>query len=193
MVEQNNANPKNCFKKIFWQGRFAKTGLLLSALLVFAAGCRPPETTQAPTDGEATPVMPASPGAQEGETTAMIADRYTDISQDFWAYPYVAAMVRRDLLQGFPDGEFRPEEPITRTELAVLLDEAFNLEPPQDGSQFADVPSDYWASEEIASAVEAGFLEGVSENNFQPEQEVSRSVNVHRPRPRLRLTGRRVA
>lgn len=172
MVKQSNANSKNLFK-----GRFAKTGLLLSALLVFTAGCQEGEITQVPTDGdgEATEVMPESPGAEEGETMAMVADRYSDISQDFWAYPYIEAMVRRDLLTGFPDGEFRPEEPITRTELAVLLNEAFNLEAPQDGPQFEDVASDYWASEEIASAVQAGFLEGVSENNFNPEQEVSRS------------------
>lgn len=45
----------------------------------------------------------------------------TDVAPDRWSYEAVQTAITAGLMQGFPDGTFRPEEPVTREQLAAVL------------------------------------------------------------------------
>lgn len=51
-----------------------------------------------------------------------IKNPYKDIKEDRWSYPYVMTISQAEIFEGFEDRTFRPQEKITRAQMAVLLD-----------------------------------------------------------------------
>ena len=49
---------------------------------------------------------------------------FPDVPENHWAYEYIADLQRRGALQGYPDGRFKGDEPMTRFEFAAMLDRA---------------------------------------------------------------------
>jgi uncharacterized surface protein with fasciclin (FAS1) repeats len=108
---------------------------------------------------------------------AVTTPSFADVPADYWALPFIQGLAARNVIAGFPDGTFRPNQPVTRAEIAAMFQKAFTLNPvrqlPPEG--FRDVPSDYWAASAIKAAYEAGFLAGYPNNLFQPNQTVSKA------------------
>jgi hypothetical protein len=90
-----------------------------------------------------------------------------------WAEPFIKVLVEKDIIKGYPDGTFRPDQPITRAEFAALLNKAFDLQPIREGRKFKDVPKNYWAAEVINKAYRSGFLAGYP-GSFGPKQNLLR-------------------
>jgi len=102
---------------------------------------------------------------------------FTDVPSDYWAEPFIQRMAQRNIVVGYPDGTFRPEQPVQRDEFAAMIRKAFNQEQVQQipsGSVYDDVPQGYWAAPAIEEAAEQGFMSGNSNNSFRPNQPVSR-------------------
>lgn len=97
----------------------------------------------------------------------------TDI-QGHWAQSFIEPLAARDIIRGFPDGTFRPEEPVTRAQFAAIIRKAFAGNVVRNPIQFADVPVRYWAYDAIQEAYQIGFLEGYPNNTFNPEQNIPR-------------------
>jgi hypothetical protein len=97
----------------------------------------------------------------------------SDVPRDHWAYPYLEDLHRQGIIPDFPDGKVQPDKPVTRAELAALIDQAFGGN--QLASiQFKDLPADYWARDAIARVVKLGFMRGYSADIFRPDQLVPR-------------------
>lgn len=78
------------------------------------------------------------------------------------------------VIQGNTDGTFRPAAELTRQELAVLLVQALELPLPANSrSSFKDVPAGSWSSPYIEAAKNAGWVQGIGENTFNPKQKVT--------------------
>ncbi len=90
-----------------------------------------------------------------------------------WAEPFIRVLVEKDIIKGYPDGTFRPDQPITRAEFAALLNKAFDLQPIRAGRNFKDVPRNYWAADAIQKAYRSGFLAGFP-GSFGPRQNLLR-------------------
>jgi hypothetical protein len=90
-----------------------------------------------------------------------------------WAEPFIKVLVEKDIIKGYPDGTFRPDQPVTRAEFAALLNKAFDLKPIREGRKFKDVPKNYWAAEVIQKAYRSGFLAGYP-GSFGPKQNLLR-------------------
>ena len=73
-----------------------------------------------------------------------------DVPPGSWAYDFVTAVVNRSLMSGYPDGKFRPDSALTRSELAVAIVKAQNLRAPSYIRQFMDVPQTHWAYNYVA-------------------------------------------
>jgi hypothetical protein len=84
---------------------------------------------------------------------------------------YLAA---NQILEGFPDGSFRPNEPVTRAQFAAIVRKAFKTGKVRDAIAFRDVSSRHWAYGAIRGAYELGFLTGVSRDEFNPERRLTR-------------------
>ncbi len=103
---------------------------------------------------------------------------YPDVASDYWAQPYIMQLSQADILTGYPDGTFRPEQPIDRDEYAAVIRQAFNAEPVRsisEASTFEDVPEGYWANAAIEEAYEAGFMGTPEADEFEPKTEISRA------------------
>lgn len=75
-----------------------------------------------------------------------------------WASAEIAAGVAAGYISGFPDGSFRPDQPITRAEFFTLLTGALGLTPrPGDAAPYAP---DHWSARQgqLQAAVAAGVL-----------------------------------
>ncbi|MGL4619978.1 S-layer homology domain-containing protein [Chroococcidiopsis sp.] len=94
--------------------------------------------------------------------------------QGSWAQSFIAGLVSRGIVQGFPDGSFRPDEPVTRAQFAAIVSKAFGQQSNRNAIAFADVPEYYWAKDAIQTAYQTGFLAGYPNNTFLPEQNIPR-------------------
>ena len=75
----------------------------------------------------------------------------------------------------YPDGTFRPNEPVTRAQYAAIVRQAFNKTTIRSSTTFADVSSNFWAASAIDNAYRMGFLSGYPDNTFQPNQKIPRA------------------
>ncbi|MBK1989836.1 S-layer homology domain-containing protein [Sphaerospermopsis aphanizomenoides BCCUSP55] len=91
-----------------------------------------------------------------------------------WAEPFIRALVSMNLTQGFADGSYQPDKPMTRAQYAALITAAFNPVSKRQTPEFTDVPADFWAAKAIQQAASGGFVGGFSDRTFRPHQNVQR-------------------
>ncbi len=101
------------------------------------------------------------------------ATKFIDVT-GYWAEPFISALIAKGILQGYPDGTFKPSQLVTRAEFAAILDKAFNLQPTRSGKKFADIPQTYWAAKVIDKAYKSGFISGYNDRTFAPNQPILR-------------------
>jgi hypothetical protein len=97
----------------------------------------------------------------------------SDVSGN-WAEPFIRILVEKEIIKGYPDGTFKPNQPINRAEFAALLNRAFTLQPIGNPRKFKDIPKKFWATEVIQKANQAGFLAGYPNGTFAPKQNITR-------------------
>jgi len=89
----------------------------------------------------------------------------------------VARLMALDIIAGFPDGTFKPDEPVTRAQFAKIVVCALGVgEAAQyaaGATKFWDVPADHWATGYINVAVDMGVIAGYPDGTFLPEKEVT--------------------
>ena len=104
---------------------------------------------------------------------------YLDVSGDDWFSGYVQTVTDSGLMSGF-DGFFRPEEDITREEMAKVVAAAYlsTGAEPENGGQlsFTDRESiSPWAQDAVLQASLLGIVTGLPDGSFQPQGEASRA------------------
>ncbi|WP_346290566.1 S-layer homology domain-containing protein [Sphaerothrix gracilis] len=132
---------------------------------------RPAVVVPTPSD-RTPPPLPAQTNAVEREVSEPL--EFSDVASDYWAEPFIDRLSSRQIISGFTNGTFRPEQPVTRAELAAQLTKAFAMSSSQETINFTDISEDYWAAQSIDQTVKAGFMEGYPDNEFQPEQSIPR-------------------
>nr|WP_295974426.1 C40 family peptidase [uncultured Bacillus sp.] len=75
---------------------------------------------------------------------------FSDVSDSKWYAADVAAIKEAGIINGFSDGTYRPDANMTRAEMAVILQKAFNLEV-QAANTYSDIPQTYWAHDAIVT------------------------------------------
>lgn len=107
-------------------------------------------------------------------TSAFAQTTFNDVPPNYWAQPFIQELASRDILKGFPDGGFRPNDPVTRAQFAAILSKATNKAPVRGEVSFVDVSSTYWAAAAIQKSYTTGFLSGYPGNVFEPSQNIPR-------------------
>lgn len=93
-----------------------------------------------------------------------------------WAEEFIRTLGAQGILQGYPDGSFRPAKPVTRAEFVVVTVRALGWRV-QPGAEpvFRDAPAiPSWARPYIAAAQENGLINGDGET-FRPQAFVTRA------------------
>ncbi|MEB3827645.1 glycoside hydrolase family 10 protein [Phormidium sp. CCY1219] len=92
-----------------------------------------------------------------------------------WAQTCIQELKTRGIFNGYPDGTFRPNLPVTRAEFATAIDTAFaDITPVREAREFVDVPARDWAHPAIRAAYRTGFLSGYPGGRFNPRQKITR-------------------
>ncbi|WP_392481642.1 S-layer homology domain-containing protein [Nostoc sp. C110] len=99
---------------------------------------------------------------------------FSDVSTDYWAKDFIAELASMEILEGFPDGTFRPDAPVTRAQFAAMLRKAFAKGKIRQAIAFKDVSTQYWAYNAISEVYQMGFLNAVIGKDFNPSQSLSR-------------------
>ncbi len=99
---------------------------------------------------------------------------FSDVSSSYWAAGFISELAQRDVIAGFPDGTFRPNDPVTRAQFAAMIRKAFNRPQERSAINFVDVSQNYWAYTAIQEAYTTGFLAGYPGNVFNPNQNIPR-------------------
>lgn len=96
-----------------------------------------------------------------------------------WAAPHIVSAVRSGLVTGYEDGTFKPNDPITRLEMAAIIVRALD---PEDGEvdpskqSFSDhdrIP--VWGQSYAAAAAEFKLMQGRTDGRFAPGERASRA------------------
>jgi hypothetical protein len=121
--------------------------------------------------GAFAPVITAAPVVAQTQTQS----QFTDVPAGHWAREFITSLAARDIIAGFPDGTFRPDEPVTRAQYAAMVRRAFSQSSVRNATSFVDVPANYWAAAAIREADMMGFLSGYPGNVFLPDQNIPRA------------------
>ena len=126
-------------------------------------------TIEAEVETETSPTSEADIDA-EADTGAIA---FSQLSEQHWAYPFISQLAAENLL---PNAQgFKPDAPINRAEMASLISSAFKDSPQiETPKQFTDVSAGSNQIADINKAVALGFMNGYSEGDFRPQQNIPR-------------------
>lgn len=99
---------------------------------------------------------------------------FTDVPTNYWARAYIEALASQNIIAGFPDGSFKPNEPVTRAQFATIITKALTPAAKRNAIDFRDVSRNFWAYAAIQSAYRSQFVSGYPDGTFKPQQEIPR-------------------
>lgn len=164
----------------------ADSASVTSSSSLVAQATEPPPSTPDPTTPDQTTPDPTAPTP----TAPTSAVSFADVDPNYWAYPFIQALASGNAIAGFPDGTFRPDQPVNRAEFAAMIQKAVNPNPVRQLSPngFADVPANYWAAPAITAAYQGRFMDGYPDNTFQPDRAIPKAQAITALANGLRLT-----
>jgi len=109
-------------------------------------------------------------GILPGQAQAVVAPG--DIG-GHWAQGQIMSLLEQRIVAGFPDGSFRPEQPVTRAEYIAMINRTLNLSATAPVA-YSDVEASDWFASEIAKAQAAGYLSGYSDGTVRPNNQIER-------------------
>ncbi|MEK8132471.1 S-layer homology domain-containing protein [Paenibacillus filicis] len=113
---------------------------------------------------------------------------FKDVSASDWFAGVVGAAASAKLVDGYEDGTFRPNATINREELAAMVVRALDYakaKPSVNADQqqallakFKDSGSIVWAKQELATAIEAGIIDGMTEDELGARSDATRAQSA---------------
>jgi hypothetical protein len=80
------------------------------------------------------------------------------------------------ILEGFEDGDMRPNDLVTRAQMAKIICRVLNYEYDNAFSaNFSDVASNHWAANAISTAYTLGIINGMGDGTFAPKTTLTRA------------------
>jgi len=102
---------------------------------------------------------------------------FPDVASDAAYAQAVEELSSLGVVSGFDDGTFRPDELVTRAQMAKMIVDALaetnQAEASKSTTQFRDVSNDHWAKGYINQGVADTFISGYGDGNFGPEDNVT--------------------
>jgi|GEM_PF-3026141 len=109
---------------------------------------------------------------------AFAASPFDDVSDSHWALPHITKMELREIIAGYGDGTFKPENSVSQLEAAAMAVRAAGMEKEArevtdttDAEAF-DLPTTWNAAGYVTVAIEEGLIDS---DNFQADKNASRA------------------
>ncbi len=101
-----------------------------------------------------------------------ITKSFSDVPGDAWYSHAVQTMASLGIVEGY-QGNFRPNAPVTRAEFTAI---AMRFANANDGkANFSDVPASHWAYGAIGQACAYGWINGMPDGTFRPDEQITRA------------------
>ena len=106
------------------------------------------------------------------------AEDYTDTAfpdVTGWAVPYIKFCAEKEYILGSTDGNFHPDDLITREQAAIIMCKVKGVPIGEGSTTFADNNKIAdWSVKYVNAAVKAGIFQGVGNNEFAPQRTLMR-------------------
>lgn len=99
---------------------------------------------------------------------------FTDVPKSHPNFEVIHKMRDQGIINGYPDGTFRPNVEVKRSHVAALLARALPLKPVRAAKDFTDVPKNHEYYEVIQQVQRAGIMDGLS-GKFNPDATLTRA------------------
>lgn len=136
----------------------------------------PAPVPPAPIPTVPTPIAPPIPPAPSVPSAEPVP--FGD-AEKHWAEDSISKAVKLGIVNGFPDGTFKPDDPMTRLQFAAMIVRALKLTASGSAASFADqsdIPA--WAEDAVAAAVQMGILQGYEDQTLRPNQTINRAEMI---------------
>lgn len=119
------------------------------------------------------------------KTYPKYVNMFWDMKDDAWYTDYVSWANKNDIIDGYSKREFRPDESVTREQLAVILYNylknyklvrTFDTMKVNEKASFLDEANiSEWAKDKVSTMQQIGLLEGRNDGSFDPKATVTRA------------------
>lgn len=118
---------------------------------------------------------------EEAETLSQTPSRFADVSDRHWGRGYIELVAELGIAEGYPDGSFGPDAPISRAEMATFIIRAAGLS--ERARMSLTVSTTYrdddqipsWARGAVYVAQKEGLMQGMPDGNFYPDNSLTRA------------------
>ena len=99
---------------------------------------------------------------------------FSDIAAESWYNNAISTLSNMGIINGYEDGTFKPNAPITRAEFTAIATRFFDYEAEYDGA-FNDVSARAWYADYVQAAVDMGLVDGYPDGGFHPDAYITRA------------------
>ena len=109
------------------------------------------------------------------EPFATSGEVFPDVKIDRWSVTEIEYMEKHSVVEGYPDGEFKPSGNLTRAEFAAMICRFTGIEDKSGENPFPDLEEEHWAHSYILRLYSNGLISGYEDGTFRPEREITRA------------------
>ncbi|HHX58983.1 MAG TPA: S-layer homology domain-containing protein, partial [Candidatus Moranbacteria bacterium] len=102
-------------------------------------------------------------------------DAFPDVEVSRWSAHDIEYMADKEIVYGYPDGEFKPSRNLSRAEFAALIFRFTGIEKSNIENPFTDLDETHWAYDEILALTNSGLIEGYPDKTYKPENNITRA------------------
>ena len=114
---------------------------------------------------------------EDSNKTNFLSSNLSDIKSDEWYSQAVSYLSSKGVIVGYPEGDFKPDNNLTRAEFAVLISKFFRIDS-VNGESFSDVDNSHFAYDYIAALHQSNIVSGYPDKSFKPNNHISRAEVV---------------
>lgn len=104
---------------------------------------------------------------------------YSDVSENKWYTSTIKRAVAQGYISGYQNGTMRPDNPITREEVAAIITKIKNLSPEEKGIEnFKDKNQIKWSKGYVGAVVAAKYMVGFPDGTFRPQNNITRGEAI---------------
>jgi len=112
-------------------------------------------------------------GKARGLSGGKVTTPFKDVPSSLASSGYINSAYREGIIQGFPDGTFRPKEIVTRGQMAIFLSRAFGM-PAGKTVNFKDMSPKVSSYNAVNQILAANITTGFPDNTFRPNEKLRR-------------------
>lgn len=102
-------------------------------------------------------------------------NNFSDVAKGMWYNRAISTLANAGIIKGDPAGTYRPDDPITRAEMAAIIARFGDFK--EGGKTFNDI-SGHWAQKYIELAASNGWINGNPDGTFKPNNNITRAETV---------------